>query len=109
MIKIVAIIGAGTMGNGISHVFAQHGFRVNLIDVSQPQLDKAIETISKNLDRQLSRGTISEDVKQETLKNITALNSLTEGVQQADLVVEAATENIDLKLKIFKEIDEAAP
>jgi 3-hydroxybutyryl-CoA dehydrogenase len=109
MIKTVAIIGAGTMGNGISHVFAQFGFNVNLIDVSQPQLDKALEMITKNLNRQLSKGSISEETKQETLKNITTLTSLTAGVQEADLVVEAATENIDLKLKIFKQIDEAAP
>ena len=109
MIKTVTIIGAGTMGNGISHVFAQYGFKVNLIDVSQTQLDKALDMITKNLDRQLSKGTISEETKQETLKNITTLTSLTAGVQEADLVVEAATENIDLKLKIFKQIDEAAP
>ncbi|MEP6947861.1 MAG: 3-hydroxybutyryl-CoA dehydrogenase [Ginsengibacter sp.] len=109
MIKKVAIIGAGTMGNGISHVFAQHGFRVNLIDVLQPQLDKALEMITGNLDRQLSKGTISEETKQGTLKNITIITSLTEGVRDADLVVEAATENIDLKLKIFKQIDESAP
>ncbi|MEP6927647.1 MAG: 3-hydroxybutyryl-CoA dehydrogenase [Ginsengibacter sp.] len=109
MIKTVAIIGAGTMGNGISHVFAQYGFKVNLIDVSQQQLDKALEMITKNLDRQLSKNIISEEIKQETLKNITALTSLTAGVQEADLIVEAATENIDLKLKIFKQIDEAAP
>ena len=109
MIKTVTIIGAGTMGNGISHVFAQYGFKVNLIDVSQPQLDKALEMIAKNLDRQLSKGTISEETKQEALKNITTLTSLTAGVQDADLVVEAATENIDLKLKIFKQMDEAAP
>jgi 3-hydroxybutyryl-CoA dehydrogenase len=108
MIKKVAIIGAGAMGNGISHVFAQHGFNVNLIDVSQPQLDKAFETITGNLDRQLSKGVISEKTKQETLKNITILTSLTTGVQEADLVVEAATENIDIKLKIFRQIDEAA-
>lgn len=109
MIKTVTIIGAGTMGNGISHVFAQYGFKVNLMDVSQPQLDKAINLITKNLDRQLSKGTISEETKQETLKNITPLSSLTAGVQEADLVVEAATEDIELKLKIFKQIDEAAP
>jgi 3-hydroxybutyryl-CoA dehydrogenase len=109
MIKRVAIIGAGTMGNGISHVFAQYGFKVNLIDVSQQQLDKALEMITKNLDRQLSKGTISDETKQETLKNIRTLTSLTAGVQEADLVVEAASENIDLKLKIFKQIDEAAP
>jgi 3-hydroxybutyryl-CoA dehydrogenase len=109
MIKNVAVIGAGTMGNGISHVFAQCGFNVNLIDVSQAQLDKALEMIAGNLDRQLSKGTISEETKQETLKNITLLTSLASGVRETDLVVEAATENIDLKLKIFKQIDEAAP
>ena len=109
MIKSVAIIGAGTMGNGIAHVFAQNGFKVNLVDVSQQQLDKALELIAKNLDRQIFKKTISEETKQGALKNITALTSLTAGVQEADLVVEAATENIDFKLKIFKQIDEAAP
>jgi len=109
MIKTVTIIGAGTMGNGISHVFAANGFKVNLIDVSQSQLDKAIALIAKNLDRQISKNIISEETKQQTLKNITTLTSLAEGVPGADLVVEAATENMDLKLKIFKQIDEAAP
>lgn len=109
MIKRITVIGAGTMGNGISHVFAANGFKVNLIDVSQVQLDNAIALITKNLDRQLSKKTISEGAKKATLKNITTLTSLKEGVQLADLVVEAATENIDLKLKIFKQIDEAAP
>lgn len=108
MITKIAIVGAGTMGNGISHVFAQHGFQVNLIDVSQPQLDKAIAVITKNLDRQISKNIISEETKIETLKNITTLTSIGAGVRDADLVVEAATENIDLKLKIFKQIDEAA-
>ena len=109
MIKTVTVIGAGTMGNGICHVFAQNGFKVNLSDVSQPQLDKALNLINRNLDRQLSKGTISEEAKQETLKNITIHTSLTAGVLGADLVIEAATENIDLKLKIFRQIDEAAP
>jgi 3-hydroxybutyryl-CoA dehydrogenase len=109
MTKKVAIIGAGTMGNGIAHVFAQNGFQVNLIDVSQSQLDKAVETISKNLDRQLSKGSISEQVKKETLGNITVLTSLAQGVGKADLIIEAATENIDLKLQIFRQINEAAP
>ena len=109
MIKTVTVIGAGTMGNGICHVFAQNGFKVNLCDVSQPQLDKALNLINRNLDRQLSKGTLSEETKQETLKNITTLTSLTAGVVEADLVIEAATESIDLKLKIFRQIDEAAP
>jgi 3-hydroxybutyryl-CoA dehydrogenase len=109
MIKSVSVIGAGTMGNGIAHVFAQNGFSVNLVDVSQRQLDKALELIDENCNRQISKGSLSKEIKQQTLKNITTLTSLTAGVQYADLVVEAATENIDLKLKIFKQMDEAAP
>jgi 3-hydroxybutyryl-CoA dehydrogenase len=109
MIKTVAVIGAGTMGNGISHVFAQHGFKVKLVDISQQQLKNAIQQITKNLDRQLSKSVISEETKQAALKNITTFTSLAEGVNEADLVIEAATENIDLKLKIFKQIDESAP
>ena len=109
MIKVVAVIGAGTMGNGISHVFAQHGFNVKLVDISQQQLSNAIEQITKNLDRQLSKSIISEEIKQQALKNITTFTLLSEGVNEADLVIEAATENIDLKLKIFKQIDESAP
>ncbi|MET0463050.1 MAG: 3-hydroxybutyryl-CoA dehydrogenase [Chitinophagaceae bacterium] len=108
MINTVSVIGAGTMGNGIAHVFAQHGFRVNLIDVSQPQLDKAIGTITKNLDRQLAKGGITEEVKTQTLANLTTMTSF-EGLKDAQLVVEAATENIELKLSIFKQIDEVAP
>ncbi len=108
MITTVAVIGAGTMGNGIAHVFAQHGFKVNLIDVSQLQLDKALTFITKNLDRQISKNTISEETKIKTLENIITLTSLSAGVKDADLVVEAATENVDLKLKVFKQIDEAA-
>ncbi|MEO6219247.1 MAG: 3-hydroxybutyryl-CoA dehydrogenase [Ginsengibacter sp.] len=108
MIKIVAVIGAGTMGNGIAHVFAQNGFAVNLIDVSQQQLDKAVKLIQGNLERQIFKGVITEETKSEAIKNITTLTSLTAGVQDADLVVEAATENLDLKLTIFKHIDEAA-
>ncbi len=109
MIQSVSVIGAGTMGNGITHVFAQNDYKVNLIDVSQQQLDKALELIDRNCKRQISKGSLTEEAKQQTLKNITALTSLTEGVQDADLVVEAATENIDLKLKIFKQLDEAVP
>ena len=108
-IKNIAVIGAGTMGNGIAHVFAQNNFSVNIVDVSQNQLDKAIETIKKNLNRQVSKNIISEEIKNKTIQNISTFTSLKEGVQKSDLVVEAATENIDLKLKIFKEIDESAP
>ncbi|HZH99890.1 MAG TPA: 3-hydroxyacyl-CoA dehydrogenase NAD-binding domain-containing protein, partial [Flavisolibacter sp.] len=109
MIKHVAVIGAGTMGNGIAHVFAQTGFNVSLIDVSQDQLDKAIATITKNLDRQLSKGTISEEVRASALKNIIPQTSLASGIENVDLVVEAATENVELKLSIFRQIDENAP
>lgn len=107
--KHISVIGAGTMGNGIAHVFAQHGFSVSLIDVNAAQLEKAIQSITANLERQFTKGTITETQKQETLTNITTFTSISEGVKNADLVVEAATENIDLKLKIFKQIDEAAP
>ena len=109
MIKNIAVIGAGTMGNGIAHVFAQIGFSVNIIDVSQPQLDKAMDAINKNMDRQIAKSLLSEEGKASALKNITALTSLTAGVQEADLVIEAATESVDLKLKIFKQLDEATP
>lgn len=109
MMKNVAVIGAGTMGNGIAHTFAQSGFRVQLIDVSENALKKGIETITKNLDRMVSKETITEALKKETLSNITTFNNITEGVEYASLVVEAATENIDLKLKIFKQLDEACP
>ncbi len=107
--KNVAVIGAGTMGNGIAHTFAQSGFRVQLIDVSENALKKGIDTITKNLDRMVSKETITEIQKKETLSNITTFNNITEGVEYASLVVEAATENIDLKLKIFKQLDEACP
>jgi 3-hydroxybutyryl-CoA dehydrogenase len=96
------------MGNGIAHVFAQNGFKVDLIDVSQQQLDKAFATIAKNLDRQLSKGTITEEAKLLCLQNITTNTSLAAGVKNAQLVIEAATEDEDLKVKIFKDIDEAA-
>jgi len=108
-IKNITVIGAGTMGNGIAHVFAQNNFPVNLVDVSQNQLDKAVATIKKNLERQVTKNVISEEVKNKTIENIHTFTSLKEGVQKSELVVEAATENIDLKLKIFKEIDEFAP
>ncbi len=103
----IAVIGAGTMGNGIAHVFAMKGYTVALIDVSQPALDKAISTIGKNLDRMVSKNTISEDEKSNALTKIQTYNLLQEGVAGAMLVVEAATENVDLKLKIFSQMDEA--
>lgn len=105
----IAVIGAGTMGNGIAHVFAQHQYKVNLIDVAAPALEKALGTIRQNLDRQLSKGSITEDVKTQTLQNIRTFTSIAEGVKDASLVVEAATENSALKLKIFAEIDQYAP
>ena len=108
-IKNISVIGAGTMGNGIAHVFAQNGFTVTLIDVNAAQLDKAIGTITKNLDRQLAKGAITEEQKTSTLHNINTSNEIATGVHQADLVVEAATENIQLKLDIFKQMDAAAP
>src|SRR5690349_9332315 len=108
MIQKIAVIGAGTMGNGIAHVFAQNGFNVVLIDVNPAQLEKAIQTIGKNLDRQLSKGTITEGQKKSTLDNIQSQSDLAKGVGDCDLIVEAATENVDLKLKIFKQLDEAA-
>ena len=105
--KKIAVIGAGTMGNGIAHVFAQNGFEVNLIDMQQAALDKAMQTIAKNLDRQIAKAVISADDKQKTLEQITCLTSLKEGVQNCDLVIEAATENSKIKLAIFSEIDQA--
>ncbi len=105
----IAVIGAGTMGNGIAHVFAQNNYKVNLIDISQAALDKGLATITKNLDRLLSKEKITSIIKAQTLNNITTYTSIAEGVKDIDLVVEAATENIDLKLKIFKQIDEEAP
>ena len=105
----IAVIGAGTMGNGIAHTFAQSGYKVTLVDVSQAQLDKAIATISKNLDRLVAKQTITEEQKQNTLNSLSTATSLGEGVANAGLVVEAATENVSLKLSIFKELDEKAP
>lgn len=105
----VSVIGAGTMGNGIAHVFAQNGFSVQLIDVNAAQLEKAVQTISKNLDRQIAKGTLTEEQKTATLARLQTATDLKKGVSQADLVVEAATENVELKLNIFKMIDEAAP
>ncbi|MEZ4950085.1 MAG: 3-hydroxybutyryl-CoA dehydrogenase [Saprospiraceae bacterium] len=107
--KNVTVLGAGTMGNGIAHVFAMNGYAVNLVDISQTALEKALATIGKNLDRMVAKEKISEAEKTATLSNITTFTDLAKGVSDADLVVEAATENVDLKLKIFKDLDEKAP
>jgi 3-hydroxybutyryl-CoA dehydrogenase len=104
--KNVAVIGAGTMGNGIAHTFAQCGYKVQLIDISQESLDRGMATIAKNLDRMVAKEKITEVDKAETLGNITTFTSMKDGVQNTDLVVEAATENLNLKLKIFKDLDE---
>ena len=107
--KNVAVIGAGTMGNGIAHTFAQNDFRVQLIDVSQQALDKGLATINANLDRMLAKGSITEDLKNRTLSNITTYTDLEEGVEYASLVVEAATEQEDLKKSIFSDLDQFCP
>ena len=104
--KKIAVIGAGTMGNGIAHVFAQNGFEVNLIDTQSAALDKAMQTIAKNLDRQVAKSIINEEAKQATLTKIICYTSLQEGVQDRDLVIEAATENSKIKLAIFSEMDQ---
>lgn len=105
----IAVIGAGTMGNGIAHVFAQNGYKVNLIDISTETLDKAFKTIEKNLDRMLSKEKITTETKEKTLSNLHKITNLKEGVSDADLVVEVATENMDIKLSIFKQMDQFAP
>ena len=107
--KNIAVIGAGTMGNGIAHTFAQYNYNVQLIDISQKSLDKGIAAISKNLDRMVVKEKITAIDKDRTLANITTYTSIKEGTQYASLVIEAATENLDLKLKIFKELDEVCP
>ncbi|MGB1391818.1 MAG: 3-hydroxybutyryl-CoA dehydrogenase [Flavobacteriaceae bacterium] len=107
--KNIAVIGAGTMGNGIAHTFAQYNFNVQLIDISQKSLDRSIAVISKNLDRMVSKDKITTTDKDRTLANITTFTSIKEGTQYASLVIEAATENLELKLKIFKELDEVCP
>ncbi|WP_029034643.1 3-hydroxyacyl-CoA dehydrogenase family protein [Salinimicrobium terrae] len=104
--KNIAVIGAGTMGNGIAHTFAQFGYKTNLIDKSEKTLEKGMEIIAGNLDRMVAKEKISEEDKKNTLKNITTFTQLSEGVKNVDLVVEAATENVDLKLSIFKQLDE---
>jgi len=107
--KQIAVIGSGTMGNGIAHTFAQFNYKVNLVDISQSALDKAMQTITKNLERQVAKGTLTNEQKSASLDNITTYTSIKDGVQNCDLIVEAATENIDLKLKIFRDLDEYAP
>lgn len=107
--KNIAVIGAGTMGNGIAHTFAQNGYKVQLIDILPSALSSAVQTISKNLDRMIQKDVITEEKKTETLNNITTFTDITEGVEYASLVVEVATENEALKLKIFKTLDEACP
>jgi len=107
--KKIAVIGAGTMGNGIAHVFAQFGFEVNLIDISQDSLDRGVATITKNLDRMVSKEKITAEDKEATLSRITTFTDLASGVKDRELVVEAATENVDLKLKIFGDLDQFAP
>lgn len=102
----ITVIGSGTMGNGIAHVFAQFGYNVNLVDINESALQKAIATISKNLDRQVTKGSLTEADKTATLNNIKTFTKLEEGVKNADLVVEAASENVNVKLSIFKQLDE---
>ena len=106
MIKNITVIGSGTMGNGIAHTFAQNGFKVSLVDISSESLTKALQTIANNLDRQIKKGAIDEAVKTTTLSNITAYTDLKEGAANADLVVEAATENKEIKLSLFKQLSE---
>ena len=105
MLQKIAVIGAGTMGNGIAHVFAQAGFNVHLTDVNPAQLEKALQTISKNFDRQIAKQAATEESKTQAISNIKTFNNLADGVKDVELVVEAATENTNLKLDIFRELD----
>jgi 3-hydroxybutyryl-CoA dehydrogenase len=107
--KNIVVIGAGTMGNGIAHTFAQSGYKVSLVDVKQENLDKALKTITTNLDRIIAKGNLTEAEKTNTLGNITTFNDLKDAAPNADLIVEAATENLDLKLRIFAQMDELSP
>lgn len=107
--KNIAVIGAGTMGNGIAHVFIQHLFNVTLIDVQETQLEKAITTIGKNFDKQINKGIVTEEQKNKSLENLFTSTNIAEGIKNADLIIEAATENTELKLKIFKQLDQHAP
>ena len=108
MAQTVSVIGAGTMGNGIAHVFAQGGFKVNIIDISLAQLDKAVATIAKNFDRQVAKGIVTEEQKKAALANISIGSNMSEGLKNAELIVEAATEDIELKLEIFEQLDRLA-
>src|SRR5687768_15854370 len=107
--KKIAVIGSGTMGNGIAHVFAQKGYKVSMIDLSASALEKALRTIESNLDRMIAKGTATESDKEHTLQNITRFTSVEDGVKESDLVVEAATENIEIKLSLFRELDQLCP
>jgi 3-hydroxybutyryl-CoA dehydrogenase len=109
LMKNISVIGSGTMGNGIAHVFAQHGYQVSLIDIDQDALDRALATIAKNLDRQVGKGLLTEDLKTEALAGITTFTEISEGVKSAELVVEAATENMGIKLELFRKMDEFSP
>ncbi|MFA6152267.1 MAG: 3-hydroxybutyryl-CoA dehydrogenase [Chitinophagaceae bacterium] len=108
-IKNITVVGSGTMGNGICHVFAQAGFKVSMMDINQAAMDKALVTIGKNMDRQIAKGTMTEGAKETAIANITTFTDMAAAVADADLVVEAATENIDLKMKIFQQLDELSP
>ena len=105
----ISVIGAGTMGNGIAHVFAQAGFKVTIVDISLSQLDKAVANIAKNFDRQIAKGLVNEEQKKAAIANINICSNMSEGVKNAELVVEAATENIELKLQIFEQLDRLVP
>ncbi|MES2478217.1 MAG: 3-hydroxybutyryl-CoA dehydrogenase [Bacteroidota bacterium] len=107
--KNITVVGSGTMGNGICHVFAQAGFKVSMMDINQAAMDKALATIGKNMDRQIAKGTMTEEAKAAALANINTYTDMATAVKDADLVVEAATENIDLKVKIFQQLDELSP
>ncbi len=108
-IKNVTVVGAGTMGNGIAHVFAQFGYKVNMLDISQDALNKAVAKISGNMDRQIAKNMLTEADKEKAMANITTNTDMAEAIKDADLVIEAATENIDLKIKIFTELDRLSP
>jgi 3-hydroxybutyryl-CoA dehydrogenase len=108
-LKIVTVIGSGTMGNGICHVFAQSGFNVHMMDINQAAMDKALATIGKNMDRQIAKNAMTEDAKSQALGRISTYTDMAEAVKDADIVIEAATENIDLKIKIFQQLDQLCP